>query len=260
MNSTTEAQPTGVSPPALACVSAVDDVFASVLSRVEEWRTCIERLVELDDGIVSSTSIDTLVESMVVPELERPGALEIGGGFVATPGFLADADWHLAWWLGDPNSGLPGRSAPRIRRLFTTEDPTNDAFRDYTTLEWWRVPAATRSHHVTGPYVDYLCTDDYTLTLTAPVTYDTSMIGVVGADLYVTDVERAILPHLRAVAEPATLVNASGRVIVSTDPHLATGALLRVDGQRFAMPGSATLPDGRRAVPCGTAGFALVLG
>ena len=29
-----------------------------------------------------------------------------------------------------------------IRRLATIDDPSNDQFRDYTTLEWWRVPGA----------------------------------------------------------------------------------------------------------------------
>ena len=244
---------------ALECVSAVDAIFAAVSARVDEWRSHVERLAELSDGAVESSAVDTLVESMVVPVLERSGALEIGGGFVATPGFLTDTDWHLAWWLGG-SVGTGSGSAPRVRRLLATEDPGDDSFRDYTTLEWWRVPASTKAPHITGPYVDYLCTDDYTLTLTAPAVVGDVMVGVVGADLYVADVERSLLPALRSASEPMTLVNAWGRVVVSTDPHLATGSILRVGGERPTFSGSGALPDGRRVLPCGSTGLAFVVG
>lgn len=251
MRSTTDA--------AQECVNAVDAIFAAVFARVDEWRSHVERLAELADGVVSTTAVDTLVESMVVPVLERAGALEIGGGFVAAPGFLADADWHLAWWLGGSDGSGPA-AAPRVRRLLATEDPGNDAFRDYTTLEWWRVPTTTGVSHITGPYVDYLCTDDYTLTLTAPVVFAGATVGVVGADLFVADMERSLLPYLRSVAEPTTLVNAGGRVVVSTDPHLATGSILRSGGERVSLSTSTTLPDGRRVLACGSTNLAFVVG
>jgi hypothetical protein len=251
MRSTTDA--------AQECVSAVDAIFSAVFARVDEWRSHVERLAELADGVVSSAAVDTLVESMVVPVLGRTGALEIGGGFVATPGFLSDAEWHLAWWLGGTVGGPVG-AAPRIRRLLATEDPGNDAFRDYTTLEWWRVPTSTGLPHITGPYVDYLCTDDYTLTLTAPAVFDGTTIGVVGADLYVADVERSLLPYLRSVVETTTLVNAWGRVVVSTDTHLATGSILRVGGERVSFSGNTTLSDGRRVLACGSTNLAFVVG
>lgn len=241
------------------CVGAVDAIFAAVFTRVDEWRSHIERLAELADGVVTTDAVDTLAESMVVPVLERSGALEIGGGFVAAPGFLADTDWHLAWWLGGAVGGPTGTS-PRVRRLVATEDPGDDSFRDYTALEWWRVPATTRAPHITGPYVDYLCTDDYTLTLTAPAVFGGAMVGVVGADLYVADVERSILPALRAVRETMTLVNAQGRVVVSTDPHLATGSILRVGGERPTFAGDGALPDGRRVLACGSTNLAFVVG
>ena len=128
--------------------------------------------------------------------------------------------------------------------MLAEEDPTSESFRDYTTLEWWRVPTTTGARHVTGPYVDYLCTDDYTLTLTIPARHGGRVIGVVGADLYVNDVERALLAHIRGL-DAATIVNASGRVIVSTDPHRPTGSLLRATGDR---------------IPCVTPGLAVVLG
>ena len=226
------------------CVEAVDRTFGRVFERINSWRTLIEAYVDHQDGAPSVEGLDSVVESITVPELSVDGALMIGAGFVAAPGFLVDAPWHLAWWLGHANTFGIGSADPTIRRLLADEDPTSESFRDYTTLEWWRVPTTTGERHITGPYVDYLCTDDYTLTLTAPVHNGTRVIGVVGADLYVNDVERALLPHVRGLAA-ATIVNASGRVVVSTDAHRPTGSLLRTAADR---------------IPCSTPGLALVLG
>jgi hypothetical protein len=205
------------------CADAVVSTFGTVFATIDSWRSALEGALPAP---VTAAQVDSLTEALVVPSLSAAGAMVIGAGFVAAPGFLSDTRWHLAWWLGHANTfGVVG--AAGIRRLEAEEDESSEEFRDYTTLEWWRVPARDGSRHITGPYVDYLCTDDYTLTLTMPVVVDRTMVGVVGADLYVNDIERALLPRVRAIDGTATLVNAAGRVVVSTDPHRATGSLLR---------------------------------
>lgn len=231
---------------ATQCVDEVVSTFGSVFSSIDGWRVAIEALIASSDGVIGADAIDPLIESLVLPRLSEPGALVIGAGFVAAPQFLADTDWHLAWWLGHSNTFGLGATDPGIRRLEAEEDPTAENFRDYTNLEWWRVPAQTHAPHITGPYVDYLCTDDYTLTLTMPVMFDGRLVGMVGADLYVNEIERTLLPVVRRIERPATLVNASGRVVVSTDPHRATGSILRD-----------VLAD--TTLPCGTSGLRLVL-
>ncbi len=227
------------------CVDTVVATFGGVFASIHEWRAAIEELIAREHR-PTSDQVDELAETLVISRLSEPGALVIGAGFVAAPRFLADTDWHLAWWLGHSNTFGLGSADPGIRRLLAEEDPTAENFRDYTTLEWWRVPAATLNPHITGPYVDYLCTDDYTLTLTVPVTRGGELVGVVGADLYVNEIERALLPWVRRVDGTATLVNESGRVVVSTDPHRATGTILRE-----------AAPTTR--LPCGATGLTLVL-
>lgn len=228
------------------CAHAVEATFSGMFRQIEQWRDQLEELCDARDGVLSSADVDELVEQLVTAQLGRDDALIIGAGFVATPGFLSDTDWHLAWWLGRSNTFGLGNADPSVRRLAATEDPAAEDFRDYTELEWWRVPTTTGAPHITGPYVDYLCTDDYTLTLTMPVRGGGRMIGLAGADLYVNDIERALLPFVRSIGQPATILNASGRVVVSTDPHRATGSVLR---QPHA--------DG---IPCGATSLVLVLG
>ena len=211
-------------------VTAVTAIFGAVFARIEGWRSRIEQLIADAEGQVTTAEVDALAGNLVATDLGLPGALVIGAGFVAAPRFLTDTDWHLAWWLGASNTFGLGTAKPALRRLEAVEDESNDSFRDYTNLEWWRVPVRTGEPHITGPYVDYLCTDDYTLTLTMPVRYDGELVGVVGADLYVTDIERMLLPRLRDLGGLATVVNSAGRVVVSTDPHRAPGSLVRLDG------------------------------
>ena len=184
------------------------------------------------------------------------------------PGFLADAPWHLAWWLGGSNTFGAGPD-PELRRLEAVSDPDSEQFRDYTTLEWWRVPARTGTRHLTGPYVDYLCTDDYTVTITTPVRVDGEMVGRRRHRPATSPASsEVLLPVIRESGHPCTLVNASGRIVASTDARRATGALLRLDGLADALVAPARgrarhgcrgLPGGEAVVPCGDTSLALVL-
>ena len=257
-----------MNPPTLGTTASVSPVHIAervaetidrLFTTIDEWRDLLQAHLAADHAPNAAT-LDPLVEAFAVPALAADG-LVTGAGFVAAPGVLSDAHWHLAWWLGGGDG---------IRRLATVDDPASDQFRDYTALEWWRVPVQTGAQHITGPYVDYLCTDEYTLTLTAPVYNDGSLIGVVGADLYVDDIESVLLPRLYELGTPTTLVNASARIVASTDSHRATGSLLRSDGLAAALGASAAatataertvlLPEGERVVACGDTSLSLVIG
>jgi hypothetical protein len=244
-------------------VATVSQVFHEIFERIDGWRVAVEDHVSNSGNALTRAGVDSLVEKIVVPEFSRQGSFTIGAGFVAAPGLIPDAPWHLAWWLGDLNTFGMGSGAPHVRRLEAVEDPAAESFRDYTTLEWWRVPYTTGHRHITGPYVDYLCTDEYTLTLTEPVYRGLDKIGVVGADLYVEDLESVLLPGLRAVGHSTTLVNSFARVVLSTDVHLATGALLRLDGLSDALrksdPAPQQLASGHLVVGCADTGLALVV-
>jgi hypothetical protein len=112
-------------------------------------------------------------------------------------------------------------------RLVVETDSEADGFRDYTVLPWFAGPKRSGRRHVTGPYVDYLCTDEYTLTFTSPVTGPAGFAGVVGCDVPARFVERLLMPSLRAIEVPAYVVNAQGRVVAGNRPTLVTGALVR---------------------------------
>ena len=100
------------------------------------------------------------VGATVFPSLNDPEGRIQGAGFVAAVDALADSRWWLEWFM------LRNGSA---ERLIVDTDPRGENFYDYGSLPWYDVPRTTGRRHITGPYVDYLCTDDYTLTFTVPV-------------------------------------------------------------------------------------------
>lgn len=96
----------------------------------------------------------------------------------------------------------------------------------YRGFEWYTLPASAGHSTVVGPYVDDLCGDDYTLTISVPAVHDGIFAGVFVGDLSVATMERNVLPILATSPEPLALVHTDGRVAVSTDPSAPAGALL----------------------------------
>ena len=133
----------------------------------------------------------------------------------------------LAWWQG-PDRALLASS---------TFGPGNAAI-DLQRLEWLRVPAETGSRHVAGPFVDYLCSNEITLTASLPVTIKSEFVGVACADVLVTALEDVLLPLVERLGG-ATMVNSRGRVILSSSEY-DTGDLIR-----GAEEGAETLSDVR---------------
>ncbi|WP_336628197.1 MULTISPECIES: PDC sensor domain-containing protein [unclassified Microbacterium] len=245
----------------------IEGTFAPLFALVEDWRTAVQDqfgAFSAQGAAPTAAVLDPVMEALARPALEAPGGLVTGSGFVATPGVFADAPWHLAWWLREIH-GLDRGDRGGVRRLEAVNDPESDQFRDYRQLEWWKVPERTGERHVTGPYVDYLCTDDYTVTVTTPVAHEGRMVGVVGIDVHVSRLERVVLPILREAEGTGTIVNAAGRVVASSDSHRVTGSLLRGEDVQGALAAlregavSAAGTEGTRVSRCGDTALVLVL-
>jgi hypothetical protein len=222
-----------VGPTAAAdCAAEVGAIFARVFGTLADWREAIA------GASADRAGLDALVESLVVPALlasAKPltdGAsattesILIGAGFIAAPQYVNGRDTHFAWWLGPLASNpLLGNTSVASRLDLATRVHT-EYLHDFRDLEWYAVPEATNRTHVTGPYVDQLCTCDFIITLTMPVRLDERMIGVVGADVYVKRLEQVLLPHFLALSGPVVLINQVGRVVISTEPTLPAGDIL----------------------------------
>lgn len=204
------------------CAEEVSDIFARIFRELDGWRATIAAT----GPSARTADLDALVEGLVVPQLTASDPLLIGAGFIAAPQYVHGRDVHFAWWLGplESNPLLGSESGPT--RLDLSARVYTEYLRDFRALEWYQVPESTHQTHITGPYVDHLCTCDYILTLTMPVRVGSEMIGVVGADIYVKRLERELLPLFLALDDPVVLVNEIGRVVVSTEPTAFVGDIL----------------------------------
>ncbi|MBT0568345.1 cache domain-containing protein [Williamsia sp. CHRR-6] len=194
-----------------ACAATVERYFDAVESELVAVRQTLVAL--FSHGPVTAAAASAAIEDRVRRHLRTSPI--IGAGYVAAPGALADRSLYLAWWQGQDET------------LLADHTPSHGSDFDYTRNEWFRTPSMSRHPHVTGPYVDFVCSDEYVMTHTVPVIVDGEMLGVVGADTLVETLEDLFLDEFRSAR--ATLVNSHGRAIVSADPHVATGDLIEAD-------------------------------
>jgi hypothetical protein len=213
----------------------VAEAAEAVFDLVSALRTATENLFAdarragRQVGVADLVGIDEIAIGM----LGGVDGIIPGAGFIAAPETLTDAPRWLEWWMQGRN-GSP-------TRLVAELDPGKDRFYDYTQLPWFAVPASTGRRHVTGPYVDYVCSDEYALTFTEPIFDAGTFVGVAGADVFVNRYETLALPPLRSLPVAAALVNTLGRVIVSNTARLVTGSLVRrPDVAGFFAGGDAT--------------------
>lgn len=205
----------------MSAVDAVRQVVAQADAVIARLQGALGDAAVALDGAAALA----VVERVMVAELAARHIV-FGGGFVVDPERVGQP--LMAWWqaLGDVRA---------VRRL--DAGATDGGYvRSYEDIEWYRVPADTLAPHMTGPYVDLLCTDQATITFTAPLVVDGAFAGVVGADVTVPAFERAVGPALRSAGEGALVVTAEGRVAASTDPGVLVQRRLRADAlQGYAL-------------------------
>jgi hypothetical protein len=147
-----------------------------------------------------------------------------GAGVVVAPYVLTDEPYWLEWWLAGPDEAPADAT-----RLAADVNPDSVTFRDYTALAWFEEPRRTGERGITGPYVDYLCTDQYTLTFTAPLTGGDRFLGVAGVDVLARWFEQhlfVLADQRHQLDEGCVVVNRSGRVVACPSGTWVTGDLI----------------------------------
>lgn len=219
---------------AVHAVELVTEYFGRALTALDDWRERLagEIAAARADAPLTTDRLDALVEPSALGLFDALDLPVYGSGFIAALDSLADANSHLAWWQG-----------PERAQLVLAAQSVNKEHIDYSELEWYRVPFQTGQPHVAGPYVDYLCSDEYTITVAAPVNVDGEFVGAVALDLLIDQVERNLTPQLAAFGDDISIINGVGRVLISTSPARETGDTIRGDDlagfERLPCPGMA---------------------
>ena len=167
-------------------------------------------------GKVTGTAVDKLIRPVVEELVQPPGGYAAGAGFIANAGLLGPERSYIAWWQG-----------PDLEHVDALANFSPNSISRYVKAEWFRIPVETGRAHVTGPYVDFLCTDEYVLTFTHPVFTrpDGPVAGIVGIDVTVQRLERGAMPRPAADRRPGHPGESDGRAIVSAAPDIDAGDL-----------------------------------
>ena len=221
-------------------------ILSGLAEFVAQTRAAVAQIAEtttaaLAEGGPARRSALAPVEELVRDQLGKAPGMLHGAGFVAAPELLEDAPWWLEWFAWAPQG-----SRPTVERLVPETDPAGAHFFDYTLMPWYADARGGAAPVITGPYVDYLCTDDYTLTFTQAVLVPglggDGFAGVAGADVRVLAVEEAFLATLRRSDRLLALVNELGRVVLSNSPRLLSGNLVdEVDVPKLFVSGDPSL-------------------
>jgi hypothetical protein len=201
------------------------DLLAGITRRIEAVLSSVAELAAATASLAAAAEQAAqplrhadlaVLRPRVVAVLGQHAGLVAGAGVVLAPAALADAPRCIEWWWADQGSGA--------EQLQVDLDPESAEFYDYTATQWYREPRATGRPSVAGPYVDYICTHQYTITLSVPIASSAGFVGVAGADILAEQVERLVLPGLVRLGRPALLVSGNGRVIASSTAVIPPGA------------------------------------
>ena len=190
-----------------AGITVIDDFFDRVFAPLHTWVPALCETFESElaqSGKMSGSRLAQLVEEDAKSLVTETDFLVYGAGFCASD-VLVDSGNPLAWWQGHD-----------LRLLASSTFGPGQAEIDLSRLEWYRVPRSTLKPHIAGPFVDYLCSNEVTVTLTVPVIIDDQFAGVACADLLVTSLEKILEPQLDLPPHSA-LLNAQGRIVLSSN-------------------------------------------
>jgi hypothetical protein len=194
----------------------LDHVFATLAALAGEYVEAVTS-VQAAGEVVTSKDLAVLRPTIFAILDGHPGTI-VGAGVITAADLLADTTRWLEWWW--PRTGTPPE------QLRVNLDPTAPDFYDYTSEDWYTHPERTHDIGIAGPFVDHVCTGEYSATLTVPALRGGEFLGVAAADILVSSIERRLLPMLVQVGRPLVVATPTGRVVVSTDAVWAPGMLL----------------------------------
>jgi hypothetical protein len=154
-----------------------------------------------------------------------------GAGFIFDPDRIAIAEQLIQWQVRSQAGGFEPYGF--------VYDTDSTEYYDFMRLPWFETPRRTGGPTLAGPYLDYLGVDDYVLTATVPITGGGVFVGVAGADIPVSTLERIVLSRCRGLDVAVALVTAEDRIVCSNSAHYLPGDRLPQGpetGTRMSLP------------------------
>lgn len=200
-------------------------------SEIASWFDAVFGELDTLSSHISSTLIETRGTRARFSEADLKPVKLITAGFLAryrvveaagvilAPGTIDANRGTIEWWRHD-DEGITSKVVFNLT-------PETGSFYDFETLNWFHNAVKNGSRTITGPYVDYGGLDQYIMTMTVPLELGADIIGMVGCDIEVRDIETIIVPILRRIPGDAALMNGDQRVILGNSGRFLVGNRVR---------------------------------
>lgn len=168
-----------------------------------------KRFVDADLKPVKALAVKFLAANPVVE----------GAGMLVAPGGIHENRGTIDWWRHD-DEGTDSKV------LFNLTPESGSSY-DFQSLPWFNAVAETGRPAIAGPYVDYGGMDQYIITLMVPLDLGPDVLGMVGCDIEVADLEKTMVPLLRRIPGDAALLSNEDRVILGNSGRFLVGNRVR---------------------------------
>jgi len=212
-------------------IAQIDTFYDRIYAILYDWSVEVSQEFEQlkSEFPISDSRLASLVEQRSVEILTQTELPIYGAGFCASERVVEHGN-PLAWWQG-----------PDTQPLASSTFGVGPGAVDLRRLEWYRTPELTGEAVIAGPFVDYLCSNEVTLTASLPVTLHDEFTGVLCIDVLVSTFERVFGPSISTTPH-VTIMNRGRRVVISSDVELNTGD--RVNALRVPEAGATGSPAG----------------
>lgn len=208
-----------LSAPAVAALESISAWFNEASASTYSMAAAVTELLthDLAPGALVTKNDLVGLKDLASESLQRhPYA--VGSGATFSSARMSEGQGILEWWAPGPNGA---------EKLVFDLDPRGERFYDYEHLPYFSDAERTGEITIWGPYVDYLGSDEYILTHTAPFTIHGEFAGVAGYDVTVRALEEIFLPALRSIPGHAALINSSDRVIIGNSGAYLVGERIK---------------------------------
>ena len=210
-------------------LAQLTDIFGSIATATEQLANELAQVfaehlhIDSEDSLLLTPHIRGVFQTHIQAIL-KCNPYCTGAGFASHIHVKSkDHDyWMLEWWLKDNND---------IKQALYELDQGTQQRLDFRTFEWFHKTHQHNATYIHGPYVDYICNTDYTITSAHAVSVNGQFVGVAVIDILVAKLEQLLAPFLGADSPKVLLTNLENRVIVCNSPRIRTGSIYQASGQ-----------------------------
>lgn len=208
-----------LSQPAAAALGSISGWFNDASADTYAMAAAVTDLLTRDvtAGALVTKHDLTGLKALASDFLQRH-SFAVGSGATFSSARISEGQGVLEWWTPGPSGA---------EKLVFDLDPDGERFYDYEHLPFFSAAERTGEATIWGPYVDYLGSDEYILTHTAPFKIHGEFAGVAGYDVTVRALEEIFLPALRSIPGHAALLNSSDRVIIGNSGAYLVGERIK---------------------------------